>query len=230
MRGAHGNPIYTACEGCGASIRTYPSRRAAGRNRFCSLACRNKHASHDVTCQGCGKVYSHLKSQNGGKYCSIACLVAGKSETRTCKRCGTLFSTPKSRIEKGRGVYCSPQCYWVDMEVPEALQKVARREYVRKYRREHPEWAAAVKHRRRVAESSSGHFTAREWAAVKVRQNHQCAACGKSAPEIKLTVDHIIPISKGGSNNIDNIQGLCRSCNSRKHNRMPAGCMQAPLG
>lgn len=59
-----------------------------------------------------------------------------------------------------------------------------------------------------------------EWREVKKRYNWTCPACGRSEPEIQLTQDHIIPLSKGGSNYIENIQPLCRSCNSKKNTRV----------
>lgn len=68
--------------------------------------------------------------------------------------------------------------------------------------------------RKREAE---GLHTFGEWELLKRQYGYTCPACGKSEPEIKLTEDHIVPLSKGGSDWIENIQPLCVSCNTRKH-------------
>lgn len=47
-----------------------------------------------------------------------------------------------------------------------------------------------------------------------------CAYCGASE---KLEVDHIRPISKHGTNRINNLQPLCRQCNSKKNNKILRG-------
>ena len=56
--------------------------------------------------------------------------------------------------------------------------------------------------------------------AVLSRDNNRCVACGLTAKETQLQVDHIIPFSKGGSNQIDNLQTLCIDCNRGKSNRI----------
>lgn len=60
-----------------------------------------------------------------------------------------------------------------------------------------------------------GKFTRDEWVQVLKWCDYKCLWCNRSY--VNLTVDHILPISKGGSNFIDNIAPLCKSCNSRKH-------------
>lgn len=60
---------------------------------------------------------------------------------------------------------------------------------------------------------ASGSHTLQEWLELCHRHKNQCVYCKK---DCKLTEDHIIPLSKGGSNNIENIQPLCVSCNSKK--------------
>ena len=53
---------------------------------------------------------------------------------------------------------------------------------------------------------------------LKIIYNFTCLKCFKSEPEIKLTRDHKIPLTLGGTNNLDNIQPLCHSCNAKKSN------------
>lgn len=48
------------------------------------------------------------------------------------------------------------------------------------------------------------------------RDGHECRYCGSLSA---LTIDHITPIAKGGTNSTDNLQTLCRSCNARKKDR-----------
>lgn len=72
-------------------------------------------------------------------------------------------------------------------------------------------------HRRRARKASAeGSYTAEQWIALCTASCGRCVACGIKAP---LTVDHIVPLAKGGTNWIENCQCLCRQCNSRKHTK-----------
>ena len=48
------------------------------------------------------------------------------------------------------------------------------------------------------------------------RDNNTCRTCGRSAPEVKLHVDHVIPEALGGRTDAGNLQTLCADCNSGK--------------
>lgn len=94
--------------------------------------------------------------------------------------------------------------------------KESNRRWLKKYPDKH---VAQVQRRRAKMLGAGGSYTAAEWQALCEEYDNKCLCCGRKEPDIKLTVDHVLPIDLGGRNDIDNLQPLCKSCNSRKNNR-----------
>jgi 5-methylcytosine-specific restriction endonuclease McrA len=182
--------IVARCTLCNREKEIWPSRIAylenRGMNFYCSKECSNE-----------GRIESYIESRNG------ICETKTKNQVRqkgTCKVCNGETSEPNI-------VYCS-NC------IPRSLDN-------------NPRWLGGVSlkkgysaihenNRRSLKAKSKEQFTEDEWEIVKKVCGYMCLGCLREEPEISLTRDHIIPLSKGGSNGIDNIQPLCKSCNSSK--------------
>ena len=109
--------------------------------------------------------------------------------------------TPETRARMGQSRRGSRNPAWKGgITTPEQLKFLHRRYRVRK-------------------RANGGSHTLEQWQALKALYNHTCPGCSRREPQIKLTADHIIPISEGGSDNIENIQPLCQSCNSTKYRK-----------
>lgn len=65
------------------------------------------------------------------------------------------------------------------------------------------------------------------------RDRYRCQYCGRTNGELKpresLTRDHLVPLSRGGSNEWTNVVTACSSCNTRKSNHMPQEIGMHPL-
>lgn len=106
----------------------------------------------------------------------------------------------------------------------------------------HPNWkhglsntreysVSATEKRLALKKANGGFFSVEQWILLKKKFNYMCLCCKKYEPEIKLEADHIVPLSvwkeweienkpKYKASDIENIQPLCRSCNSRKKSKI----------
>ena len=87
----------------------------------------------------------------------------------------------------------------------------------------HPSWKGGYKNklfhsrqRKFNKKANGGLHSFEEWNNLKKFYGFMCLCCKQREPLVKLTEDHITPISMGGSNDISNIQPLCQPCNSLK--------------
>lgn len=130
----------------------------------------------------------------------------GVSLPRICPHCGATFSVEFAGNSHQPGKFCSAKCA---------------RAATKKYATTQEKRRAATRRREireRTADNHGGHHTEEEWAALLKRHGGRCAYCGSSE---RIVRDHIRPLSKGGTDLIENIQPLCRPCNGRKYDKWP---------
>lgn len=97
--------------------------------------------------------------------------------------------------------------------------KETMREASRAWNAKNAEHVKCQRHSRRILIRSSGSFTEQQFSALIVSQENRCNYCRCELDPSNIERDHILPVSRGGNNLIENIQALCRSCNRRKHNK-----------
>ncbi len=180
------------------------------RQKYCSLKCRSK--DYYI------KYYKHFKWKKD-KYCPVCKkLFVTISYNQIC--CSSKCRVKKWRINnrekdlQQRREYnykrkLDPIKHQKDLDVRKkwrAKNKDKKYSYKRRYR--------ALKY------GSGGKHTKEEWEEKKKEYNYICPRCRKNELQIILTEDHIVPITKKGTDNIDNIQPLCKVCNSIKGDKI----------
>lgn len=203
--------IAFICSDCGKAVKrpkrgpqpTQPSCRDCYENRRRIL--RTFSGWVEKSCPQCGILFSSAKNS----YCSLGCRIShfrsgirlanaskriATTEVCACARCGDTFSKDHTRPKQ---IFCSSEC------------------------RKRSEWET-----RRARRSDNDNRQPPVSVAYKVLRDSgwKCSACGVDTPEVLRgthalnapEVDHIVPLSRGGNHSYENLQCLCKSCNSSK--------------
>lgn len=201
---------FYACLSCGKEY----SAKAIGRSKYCSRDCAFSHKSklaadlraskvnpakeYQKNCDTCGQSFASKRPEK--KYCSTDCSRIANLRRKyplvlhCCPECGKDFTGRKSAI------YCCDAC----------SHRAGKRER---------------KHRMRAKNCAGKNVITIE--KLGSRDGWRCGVCGKKikpdAPRVYPSgpsIDHIIPLSKGGDHSWSNVQIAHISCNTKKNNRV----------
>jgi 5-methylcytosine-specific restriction endonuclease McrA len=180
-------------------------------------------------CGKCGEVkqlvefHKHKEHRDGHssicKECAIKKTLQWQKENKervNKKNAAWSRRNPEKRRESGklwrvenRGRMNELQSRWRALNPKKVYEKY------RRWALDHQDIRRANEQARRARQSkSNGKITSIEWDGLLKEYGYKCLCCGRT--DVKLTLDHVIPLVKGGLNVISNAQPLCGSCNSKK--------------
>lgn len=191
-----------------------------------------------VQCKLCGSGFDVKPSDVGRRvYCSKKCMseaYRGEKRQLVCETCGKPFEVP-DRPSRLNARFCSKECmgkgqsgenHWnyqhgLGRHNPEK-QKARFQKHYQENKDSYMQRAFLHKIKRRQIDVEGSHSFL-EWIDLLKKHNNECYYCGvrmtkKMGPR-QRTRDHIIPITRGGKDDLSNIVPACRSCNSSKGDR-----------
>ena len=221
---------YKHCAACHLDLPRTSEHFSISRDRKDGLSatckiCRNKRRMNGY----------RVAKERGPKY--------APPQTLVCRKCGEakpateqfFCKSPQSRY--GLDALCKV-CSHAANATNRQARIEERRVYEANYRKNHKEQEAArlkqwfqaggneivkanTRNRRSRIRQAEGKHTAKEIREQYARQKQKCYYCHKPLRWGEHTVDHVIPISRGGSNSISNIVIACGHCNYSKNDRLP---------
>lgn len=236
----HLDSISKVCESCGAEKPIDAFRESCSRG-YCY---RRKN------CLDCERINWRKPRSEQKIFRTFVDPVSGekKKQCRGCKRELTLDGFP-TRSDGGPKSYCwectrtrGRDLYWKNPEKP---RKAAREyhyahrderreayndwrernrehvaEYQERYNNENHVRKAAYTQRRRAVIAGVSVIEEFNRAAIIERDGSTCYLCGKELKPRQVTLDHVVPLSRGGSHTADNLRVCCLSCNRKKWDKL----------
>jgi hypothetical protein len=196
------------CEHCGEPIRRHRQSRDSGRfcSRECGYAHRREAAAARWSCSLCGEPLN---------------FAAKKKRISTCYSCRTAIRTARKQAEKQRLCECGQP-----LEKYKRLCSDCLAEHKRQHRNIASHKRCKCNHRKRARRYGVTYTTGINWRTVIDRMGTTCGICGDPI-DVSVrhpnpgspTVDHIVPMARGGSHTWDNVQPAHMYCNSVKSDR-----------
>jgi hypothetical protein len=193
------------------------------KQKYCSNICRHLARLKpvgNILCGECGK--SFLPFYRNQKYCSVICRTKKRRENQTkfwkpklvyriCLLCGKKYRVKHSH----KTIFCSRECAFVYQ---------GKRLRDGKPRRL---WRSGTSGRRHEIRAKALGLVYERFLPIEIyeRDRFMCWLCGKKIksslryPDPKsITLDHLIPLSKGGSHTRENVRSAHLECNCKKRN------------
>lgn len=185
------------CKGCGLAYRQSVRDRLNERNR-------QYRAANQEKCNEYGRRRYHETQEQQ------------KARGKTYRESHP--EKAKEYYQKNRERVLANTQRWREANADSPIYRQKMKEAVQKCRKAKPDLYNSYNNIRRAkVKGNGGSYTAQEWRDLCRSFGNVCLNCRRPEP---LVVDHIIPVTKGGTSNVENLQPLCKSCNSRKHNKI----------
>jgi 5-methylcytosine-specific restriction endonuclease McrA len=179
--------------------------------RYCSTSLTHPRG---VVCRdiGCRRRY-----KADGMRCAKAAQKAAVWKPRDCEGCGRPIPITRRSDTK----HCSRACIekrrsargerigWQD------AYRQRRTDLQREYRKQNP--ARTRTYRNQRQRNAVGSVSDKDWSSVLRQYRGCCAYCSVEGP---MTMDHVVPLSRGGRHTIGNVVPACGPCNSSKFNKL----------
>jgi 5-methylcytosine-specific restriction endonuclease McrA len=193
---------------CRVCLSEFRTSRKHVKEGACSVSCGQilrllkMDRVYTRTCRTCARAFT--SNEHTQKYCSISCRVSERNKPKpkepepfACLQCGSITMRTNKRKR-----YCSDQCMW--------RSNAHHKKFIRRLREEIHEESERI-----------------DRSEVLRRDKYICALCHCRIPKaakyparLAGTIDHILPLSKGGLHTWDNVQAAHAGCNSKKHTRV----------
>jgi len=212
----------TNCQNCGKELDQTP--KPGRRRRNCSKVCRDKNRQKSklkpkaqYSCQNCGTNFESVKQR---KYCSKPCYLNGSKVEQLSKK----YIERRTNVDSNG--YITKPCGWCNEPRTYEYQQGGHNAF-------HPDCtieAQRARYRIKTVKRQGLINKPSRLAADEVVRTYgnTCAVCSEPidltlqrTSKMGLTVDHWIPLSKGGSDDMSNLRPAHWICNRRKSDSLP---------